>query len=92
MPRARSHEDPPNVGEAHQPSTTSALSIGDVVRLTGLSRAYVYALIGRGEFPSPAKVGRRSIWSRMEVLAWLDCRFAERPHPADRANCLRRGR
>lgn len=91
MPRARSHEYSPH-GADHQPSTTAALCLREVAQLTGISRAYIYELMARGEFPRPAKVGRRSIWSRVEVVAWLDCRFAERAAPADRTNCRPCGR
>lgn len=55
-----------------------ALSLRDVVRVTSLSRAHVYALIVKGNFPAPAKVGRRSIWDANEVEAWVRARFQER--------------
>lgn len=83
MPRARSHMSAPS-GVAQQSSTTvgvSALSMREVCALTGLCRSHVYSLIAKGMFPRPAKIGRRSIWSRAEVVAWLEARFAERFDP-----------
>jgi prophage regulatory protein len=77
MPFARSLEDAPGSG-ATQTSTSAALSLREVVLLTGLSRAYLYVLMARRDFPLPAKVGRRSIWKRAEIEQWLEARFAER--------------
>ncbi len=79
MPRARSHQDAPFCGVTDRPSTSPALSLRAVVQLTGLSKAYIYNLIAQGNFPRPAKVGRRSIWNSQEIFAWLEARFAERP-------------
>ena len=55
-----------------------ALSLKQVTEHTSLSKAHVYALIARGEFPSQAKIGRKSVWSQREVELWLEERFAER--------------
>ena len=55
-----------------------ALTIKQVAHLTSLSRAHIYALIARNLFPAPAKIGRKSIWSQYEIVAWLKARFAER--------------
>lgn len=55
-----------------------ALSLKQVVVQTSLSRAHVYALIARGEFPAPGKIGRKSIWDAREIEHWLEARFGER--------------
>lgn len=55
-----------------------ALSLPDVIRKTALGRSSLYALMLAGQFPKPAKVGRRSIFNAAEVDAWLEARFAAR--------------
>lgn len=43
---------------------------------TGLSRSTLNAMMDRGEFPRPVRVGRRAVaWPESTVLAWL----ADRP-------------
>jgi len=56
----------------------TALLRRDVCRITALPRSSLYALIRRGEFPRPAKIGTRSIWLSNEVQAWLQARFDAR--------------
>jgi prophage regulatory protein len=56
----------------------TALTLPQVCAKTALCRSFVFELIARGDFPRPAKVGRRSIWSSDEVNAWLEARFAVR--------------
>jgi len=42
----------------------------------GLSRSRVHALIAKGEFPRPIKLGARaSAWVETEILAWLENRI-----------------
>lgn len=55
-----------------------ALSLPDVIRKTALGRSSLYALMLAGQFPKPAKVGKRSIFNAAEVDAWLEARFAAR--------------
>ena len=58
--------------------TDSLLRRGDVERLTGYSRAALYAAMLRGEFPRPVKIGRRAVaWPRSVVDAWIEKRKAE---------------
>ena len=48
------------------------LRISDVIARTSLSRSYIYALIGRDEFPPPRKLGARcSRWVESEVDDWI---------------------
>jgi prophage regulatory protein len=56
-----------------------ALTLPDVCEKTGLRRSFLYELIKRGEFPSPAKIGKRSVFSSDEVDAFLRARFDARP-------------
>lgn len=42
---------------------------------TGLSRASIYAMIARGDFPRPIKLGERAVgWRSEEIDAWLAAR------------------
>ena len=50
----------------------------EVIRQTGLSRSTIYDLIGRGEFPSQFRLGRRAVgWLSEDVLAWIDSKIEE---------------
>ncbi|WP_420430397.1 helix-turn-helix transcriptional regulator [Kordiimonas sp.] len=44
----------------------------EVCELTGISRSYLYALIGSGLFPSPKKIGRASRWLLSDVNQFVD--------------------
>ena len=50
----------------------------DVEALTGLSRAWIYASMLRGEFPRPIKIGRRAVaWPKSVIDEWIEERKAE---------------
>ena len=52
------------------------LRMPQVIEMTGVSRAHVYALISREEFPRPIRIGRRAVgWKKNDVEAWI----ADRP-------------
>ena len=60
---------------AHQNSSLdrSVMRIGQVTRLVGLSRSWVYDAMSRGEFPQQIKLSRRAVaWRSTEVYNWLD--------------------
>jgi predicted DNA-binding transcriptional regulator AlpA len=64
-----------------QPTSSPEDSLVDVkaVRVfTTLSRARIYELIAAGDFPVPVHVGRRRLFSRREVMAWIADRLAAR--------------
>ncbi len=55
-----------------------------VCEVTGLSKATIYRLLARGEFPARVKLSPRCVgWRVAEVDAWLAAREAasERPAP-----------
>lgn len=55
----------------------------DVVKKIGLCRATIYAMIGRGEFPRPIRIGERATgWRESELEAWLAKRTAARERSA----------
>ena len=50
-----------------------------VEALTGLSRAWIYAAMQRGDFPRPVRIGRRAVaWPKSAVDAWIEDRMAAR--------------
>lgn len=47
-----------------------------VMNATGLSRSTLYARVKIGEFPSPVKLGERSVaWPVEQVRAWIASRI-----------------
>ena len=52
------------------------IKLPEVVQKTKISRAAIYAMIARGEFPRPFRLGRRAVgWRVEDVEAWI----ADRP-------------
>lgn len=52
--------------------TKSLLKRPDVERLTGLSRASIYARLKRGTFPLPVRIGPNSVaWRADDVEDWI---------------------
>ena len=47
----------------------------EVLRLTGLSRSSLWAMVSRGLFPAPVRIGLRAVaWRAWEVYAWIESR------------------
>ena len=54
------------------------LRINDVVATTGLSRATIYRLIDRADFPRQHQLTKRSIgWWAADVEKWLESRLGD---------------
>ncbi|EEW1606730.1 AlpA family transcriptional regulator [Escherichia coli] len=52
--------------------------ISEVLKRTGYSKAWVYALMSRGQFPQSVKIGARAIaFIESEIDDWIDQRIAE---------------
>ena len=50
----------------------------EVERMTGLSRAGLYAAMLRGEFPRPIRIGRRAVaWPKSVIDKWIEARKAD---------------
>jgi prophage regulatory protein len=58
---------------AHISPTTPKrlLPLPAVLERTGVCRSLVYAMMSRGHFPRPVKVGRASRWLEAEVDHWI---------------------
>lgn len=55
----------------------SLLRLPEVSRRVGIKRSAIYALIERGEFPPPVRLGARvSAWPSDEIDAWVAARIA----------------
>jgi predicted DNA-binding transcriptional regulator AlpA len=54
------------------------LGFANTSTYTGFCRSRLYALIARGEFPAPLKIGKSSRWVRAEIDAWLSEQIAAR--------------
>ena len=56
----------------------SLLRRPDVEQMTGLSRAWIYAAMQRGDFPRPVRTGRRMVaWPRSVIDDWIQQRKVE---------------
>ena len=62
----------------HHSQLDELIRLPQVESISGLKRSQIYALIGRGEFPKPAKLGTASRWSRLETERWVSDKLAER--------------
>jgi prophage regulatory protein len=55
------------------------LRIGEVVKVAGMPRSSIYALVATGQFPGPLKISTRSsAWRLDEIEAWIAERTAAR--------------
>lgn len=54
----------------------------EVTQTIGLSRATIYRMIDKGEFPQPVRQGRTSAWPLSEVRAYQEALKAARPNNA----------
>jgi prophage regulatory protein len=50
----------------------------EVLESVGIAERTLYALMRRGEFPRPAKIGKMSVWVEDEIAQWQLDRMAER--------------
>jgi prophage regulatory protein len=57
---------------------TTILRLPAVKARTGLPRSTIYVRIAQGEFPSPVRLGPRTVgWLESEVEDWLQARIDE---------------
>lgn len=56
----------------------SFIRLSEVQRRTGYSKAWIYRLMGQGQFPSSVKIGSRAIaFVESEVDDWINQRIEE---------------
>jgi prophage regulatory protein len=59
---------------------TRLMKLNEVKFATGLSRASIYQLVSRGQFPQQCRINERSVaWVSTEVQQWIDAKIASRP-------------
>ncbi len=57
---------------------TRICRLPEVVKMTGLSRSAIYALIAEGRFPAQINLGPRTVgWAEREINEWIEMRIAE---------------
>lgn len=58
-------------------ASETILRIREVQSKVGLKKSALYALIAKGAFPRPVKLGERAVgWRTSEIEAWLASREA----------------
>ena len=56
------------------------LRLPQVLELVGSGRSTLYAMVDRGEFPPPVRIGVRAVaWRARDVYRWLESRPSARP-------------
>lgn len=58
--------------------TVRFLRLPDVLDRVGLKRSKFYAMVKKGEFPAPIKIGDTSVWPDSEVREWQQQKMAAR--------------
>ena len=57
--------------------TESFLRLPAVMAQVGYSKSRIYALVAKGQFPQPIRLGERaSAWLKSEIDAWIAARVA----------------
>ena len=61
--------------DIHREAVEMLLRKPIVLERTGLANSTLYYLIAKGDFPSPVKLGARSVaWRSSELEAWINSR------------------
>jgi len=56
-------------------STDNILRRPQVETYTGLSRSTIYAMMARGDFPQPVRLGKRAVgWKQKTITQWIESR------------------
>lgn len=51
------------------------LRIGEVLKVTGLSRATLYLMVNEKQFPAPVRLRARAVaWRASQIREWMDTR------------------
>jgi prophage regulatory protein len=59
--------------------TQTFLRIADVQRVTGLPKATIYEMVGKGIFPKQVRITPRAVgWIESEIADWHQDKIAER--------------
>jgi excisionase family DNA binding protein len=74
------NDAPADPDKARHPATIEPLLIPDTeaARLAGCSRSHWQRLIVAGRVPAPIRLGRRVLWRRADVIAWIEASCPDR--------------
>lgn len=55
--------------------TAKLIRLPTVKEMTGMATSTIYAMMSRGEFPKPIKLGARAVaWKVEDIASWIDTR------------------
>lgn len=58
---------------------TRLLRFNEVIERTGKSRSVIYVLVNKGEFPTPVRLGAKSVaFVESEIETWIKARLSDR--------------
>jgi len=61
-----------NINNSQNNPSYKILRLPDVKAFTGLSRSSIYLYIKAASFPSPIKIGKRSVgWLESDIQEWI---------------------
>lgn len=52
------------------------LPLNEVLRRVPICKTTLYAMLDKGVFPKPVKVGQRTFWSSTQITKWIDDKVA----------------
>ncbi|MEZ8229442.1 helix-turn-helix transcriptional regulator [Vibrio splendidus] len=65
------------------PATSRLMRMKEVIRVTGMSRSFIYKRISEGEFPSAVSLSMKSVaWVEEEVQQWIASKIQQRDNDA----------
>lgn len=64
-----------------QPNEHQLIRLKEVLRRTGMSRAWIYAAAADGRFCRYHKVGRATVWSAYDVDTWIAAKLTSAAEP-----------
>jgi len=54
------------------PVAPELLRVEQVAMMTELGTRTIWALVAKGEFPNPLRIGQSRRWRRSDVMRWID--------------------
>ncbi|KNH11817.1 transcriptional regulator [Vibrio lentus] len=61
------------------PTTCRLMRMKEVIRVTGMSRSFIYKRINEGEFPTAISLSAKSVaWVEEEVQQWIASKIQQR--------------
>ena len=51
--------------------TIRLMRLPELTSTLGIGKTKLYAMIASNQFPAPTKIGKVSVWSSIEIEAWM---------------------